>query len=304
MNSLIFIGGVPRSGTSLVQKILDMHSQIYAGPEFDHLNELSKVYRNMKRGVENQRQVFYYDKKKLQENFGRLINDIFRSKIEKEGVQFLSEKTPSNVLVFNELIELFPEAKFIFVVRDPRANINSFKNVASRASEFGDKVPVGNDLFNDLNLINQYIWAGNDFHLKHGKSCHLLRYESLLKDPKTEIQNLCDFIGIPFELQMLDLGSKESDGSRLINSGNSTVRAWSTVGMLEKNIDAANIDAWKRYLSKRDIGMIDNFFMLNKYACLDAYSFNESNGLLTKATMLPMRIKNWMKRKIRKAIRI
>ncbi len=49
------------------------------------------------------------------------------------GHRYVSEKTPDNVFVFSPLLELFPEAKFILVLRDPRAVIHSLHKVAIEA---------------------------------------------------------------------------------------------------------------------------------------------------------------------------
>jgi protein-tyrosine sulfotransferase len=124
----IFIGGVPRSGTSIFQKILDGHSQIYGGPEFDHIYTTLKLYSNYKNGVEvTKRQKHYYSEKEVLQRFRTLLNDFLSTKLNQEKVTYLSEKTPSNLLVFHQLKEIFPKSKFIWVIRDPRANLFSFK---------------------------------------------------------------------------------------------------------------------------------------------------------------------------------
>ena len=53
----------------------------------------------------------------------RLIEDLLLPLADRHGAPYLSEKTPSNGLVFRELLELFPAARCIFVLRDPRATI-------------------------------------------------------------------------------------------------------------------------------------------------------------------------------------
>lgn len=304
MDSLIFIGGTPRSGTSLVQRILDMHEEIYAGPEFDHLSALCKLYRTMKHGLENQRQSNYYDGDQLKATFANVICDIFQRKMEREAVTRLSEKTPSNVLAFEELHELFPKAKFVFVVRDPRGSISSFKNVAKRAKEYGDSVLVGNNLFKDLALIKEYVSSGNEFCLKHQEYCYLLRYESLVKDPKREVSNLCAFLGVPFYEGMLDLSAKENDMNKLINARNKTVRAWFTKGMLERKIDEKDTELWRSELSWQEIGIINEFFRNNRLECLDPYDFNGVGGLALQAVMFPRKVKKRIKSIVRLSLKL
>ncbi|WP_407654619.1 sulfotransferase [Catalinimonas niigatensis] len=50
------------------------------------------------------------------------VDTINNININKKDASILSEKKSSNVLVFHELAELYPEAKFIFVLRDPAGN--------------------------------------------------------------------------------------------------------------------------------------------------------------------------------------
>ncbi len=278
--SLIFIGGVPRSGTSLIQKILDLHSNIYAGPEFDHLYKLCGIYKEMKDGIKNGRQSVFYTEIQLKEAFSKLILGLLvESNKKKYGVSYISEKTPSNALIFEQLIEIFPLAKFILVIRDPRANVWSFKNVAKRASMFGEIVGIGSNLIDDLSLMRNYFNKAQRFVSMHSESCYVLYYEKLLKNPQKEIQKVCDFIGISFESQMLELSRRESDASRLINLENRLVKAWAEKGMLEKDFDIDKLDQWKKKLNRLEINLISNYFSKYKFEILSSYQFNYSSSL-------------------------
>lgn len=254
-----------------MQKILDMHSQVYAGPEFDFLTDLCGLYIKMKRGLDTGRQVFYYDSSTIKHQFSHLIQELILSKHRPKGITLLSEKTPSNVLVFDELKELFPKAQFIFVVRDPRGNINSFMEVAKRAKAFGDNIAVGNNLLDDLHLIDNYISAGNSFYLRNRDRCYLIHYEALLLAPCAEVKKLCLFLQIPFEESMLDM-SVINDTSTLVNNQNATVRAWSTPGMLDSPIKQGPADKWKGNMSSGAIRFISHFFAGKRYECYDYYS--------------------------------
>jgi hypothetical protein len=274
---LIFVGGAPRSGTSLVQKILDLHPEIYAGPEFDHLPAIIHLYERMKEGVENGRQVFYYNDESIKEHFSFFIEKLLLQKKEKEGVKMLSEKTPANVLVFDKLKAFFPKAKFLFIVRDPRAIINSMKTVAERGRESGISVSVGNDLLQDLMIVHKYLKAGDSFFRKNTNDCYCLYYESLVREPENEIKRICSFLGVKFHPRMLET-DKKTDGSELIEQGNETVKAWYTKDMYDRPINESSVDNWKSRLEKKDVYFIDSFFSNKEVSCLDKY-------LITKPSM-------------------
>jgi hypothetical protein len=53
INQFVFIGGAPRSGTTMIQNILANHSGIHAGPEFDWTPELARIFSGIKRGIQN-----------------------------------------------------------------------------------------------------------------------------------------------------------------------------------------------------------------------------------------------------------
>ena len=57
----VFLGGSGRSGTSFVQKLLILHSEIHGGPEFDFLPRFMQVFSQMKQPQQLQRQAFFYD---------------------------------------------------------------------------------------------------------------------------------------------------------------------------------------------------------------------------------------------------
>ena len=297
IKNIFFIGGVPRSGTSLVQKILDGHSNIYAGPEFDHLPSICTLFHNMKRGIENGRQVFYYDRLILEDSFKQFIWNILISKAERENVMYISEKTPSNLFVFDELNQIFPNAKFIIVLRDPRDCLVSFKKVNEKAKEFGDDIDLGKDLYKDLNFIIDYVDHGERFYLNNKSKRYLIKYEKLITNPIIEIKSLCRFLNISFEESMLELHKNINDASKLINASHKTVRAWSYPGMLDSNVDSSNHEKWKIELSKLEKGLINNFFSVTRSEFFKEYNF-KALSFMDKVKMIPSYIKKFGLKKL------
>jgi len=293
--NIVFIGGVPRSGTTLIQKILDMHSEVYAGPEFDHLPVLSTAYKNMKMGLDNGRQEFYYDENQLQQNFRKLLDELLMSKRKSQNVKFLSEKTPGNVLCFSELKELYPRAYFIYVVRDPRAVINSLVKVGKKARGTTNTVGVGKNVFNDVQLIHNYTSAGDEFYSANKSSCFLLHYEDLVSQTENKVKEVCQFLGLIFEETMLDI-SKENDSSKLVNSQNETVKAWSEPGDLEREITDQHLLDWKKQLPNTHKLLIDSEFYNSNYKSYNTYQFNRVSPLVKFGVKGYLKFHLWMKR--------
>jgi len=275
----IFVGGAPRSGTTLVQKILDMHSMIYGGPEFDHLPALMRQCALMMNGISNNRQAYYYEKGYLTDAFGLFVRTLFSQKADKEGVNIISEKTPDNVLVFELLATIFPDAKFVFVVRDPRAILNSFINVKKRylSSGIKQRVNIGEDIFDDLVKIHKSLRAGDDFLARYPEKGTVIYYEDLVKTPELEVERICNFIDVPYEAGMLDT-TTQNDSSLLIQKRQLTEAPFVT-DLFDKRIDETAANSWEDDLSAAQKIVASHFFLRHPLRCLTRYSFELAGPL-------------------------
>ena len=130
---LIFVGGAPRSGTTLVQNMLDCHREIYGGPEFLHIPDIVRVRSLLHASISRRWIDLICSYEQVDHLTAAWIEAFLLPLADAHGARFLSEKTPMNVLVFPQLIELFPKARLIFVVRDPRAIVSSLLEVGARA---------------------------------------------------------------------------------------------------------------------------------------------------------------------------
>ena len=122
--NLVFVGGSARSGTTLVQNMLDSHPSILGGPEFLHLPEFVKLRNNMQENVTRGWIDQICSNADVDTRFRMLILDFLMPFAERHQAKFLSEKTPENVLVFPELVELLPKAR-IGSSRSARQTLNS-----------------------------------------------------------------------------------------------------------------------------------------------------------------------------------
>ncbi len=138
----IFVGGAPRSGTTMVQNILDSHPDICGGPEFLHIPDIINLRRKLHRSIRQGYIDLYCSYNEVDKNICSLIEKFLLSLANKHGCKFFSEKTPENVLVFSELTQLFSQAYFIHIVRDPRATVSSMQEVRARFESKGLNPPV------------------------------------------------------------------------------------------------------------------------------------------------------------------
>ncbi|NIA09336.1 MAG: hypothetical protein GWP10_06315 [Nitrospiraceae bacterium] len=111
---LIFVGGAPRSGTTLVQNMLDSHPDILGGPEFLHIPHIINLRKGLQHSIEREWIDLICSYDDVDKAICLLIECLLLPLADRHGCKFLSEKTPENVLVFSELISLFPGARFIY----------------------------------------------------------------------------------------------------------------------------------------------------------------------------------------------
>jgi len=113
----------------------------------------------------------------------------------KYGKVRWGEKTPGNLFYVDIMREMFPEACFVYMVRDPRAGVASM----NRASFFPDDAV--------LNALTRrkHARVGLKLLRKHvpEKQWLTTRYEDLVQNPEEELHRICDMIGERYEPEML-----------------------------------------------------------------------------------------------------
>ncbi len=271
----VFIGGAPRSGTSLVQKILSFHPKISAGPEFDNIQGTVQLFTKMKRGIKSGRQSAFFNEDEIRIIFRSFIDKLFHNRIGK-NTEYISEKTPSNALAFQDLIDIDNGYKLVFVVRDPRGVIASMREVAKRAksSKNSVKVNIGNNLIKDLTLINNYYTKANNTIKKYPKKIHIIHFENILKSPENTIRSLCKYLNIDFSPEMLDT-SKKNEMSKLVE--NRTISAHYTSKMYDRKISKSAADRWTKIISKAEARIIEHFFANRNFDFLKLYELQRQN---------------------------
>ena len=129
----LFIGGAGRSGTSMVQDLMCKHPSINGGPEFNFTKGIMNLHRGMRTPFFLDRNKQYYTESFLDESFQSFYEGFFHG-LDRDATGYISEKTPDNIDVIEDLLRLFPDSKFVFVYRDGRDVVLSNRKVAKRAA--------------------------------------------------------------------------------------------------------------------------------------------------------------------------
>lgn len=224
----IFILGVPRSGTTLLRTILDGHPAIAAGPETPWLGghqprSLMALWGALREEGWGYCQSYNMPLDVPTEAARAFMNILMDRYCQSRGKSRWAEKTPDNALYVPFLRELFPDARFIYLIRDGLDTAMSTSVVAPHRKGisafleqnlgFGPGVPhVVNTPFAAVlrwKHWNNLIRAGLANHTHHK-----LSYERLVTEPTATIRELLDFVGEPFEPAMLDYAKLRHDFPR------------------------------------------------------------------------------------------
>lgn len=260
MTNLIFIGGCPRSGTTLIKRILGAHSGIYCGPEFGHLPGICDLYVKMKRGIDNGRLSSYASKDGLKNIFGDFVLGFFLLSNESHQIPTIAEKTPENVRCFTTLHDIFPHAKFVHVIRNPLDVVSSYlrvgKRMAINASNGNRDLSSIQDQFK-IPRVAAEVWKRFVYYPKRNHDVYSsqnfqsnyleVKYEDIVVDPEVNVAHLCSFLNISFEKKMLDTDrSLPGDATKFGGE-------FYTKDEYVSPINLNSISSWKSALSVRDI---------------------------------------------------
>lgn len=187
----IFVLGMPRSGTTLVEQILASHSQVEATDELPFLN---KIGLDLEMGGGYARSLANLDSERQQQLAAEYLA---QSKPWRSGnLAFFIDKMPSNFLHIGLIKALFPNARIINVIRDPLDNaIGLYKTYFADGAEYS---------FSMEGII--YHWQGyvtlmNHWEVVYPGAIMHLSYEELARNPDEKITELLEYCGLPVEEQ-------------------------------------------------------------------------------------------------------
>jgi hypothetical protein len=247
LRRLIFVGGSPRSGTTLVQRILNCHPEIYGGPEFDFVPIIVDLFRDMHSSIRTGRIDAILDENHLEHVFRCLLVSLLLPKLEAEGVSYLSEKTPRNVLAFAWLEEHAPEAKKILVVRDPRDVVSSMLEVGRRQKRRAGRTSwFTRDPVAAVNYMNRCLKAGTSL-AESSANCLVLYYEDIVSDPLALANQIYHFVGV-HELDRLDLEGEKFEAAR----NHESWIDWSTCGTISGGVEKGRVGLAKKMLKRSE----------------------------------------------------
>ncbi len=265
VDRLIVVCGVGRSGTSLLQSMLNAHPKICFPPETHFFRQyVACAWRNWRfrrKGPAAFRDVLNHDR-----YFARLgldveevlspymkgerrfdMADVYRRILNmyatREKCPRVGDKDPRIIDYTEEIGALFPNAVLIHVVRDPRdVLLSRMKAKWSSARPWWLHVLVSQAQLSIGRHIGQRVFR--DRYVE-------IRYEDLIQYPEKTLRMLCHYIGVPFDKRMLEFSVS---ASRLVSKDELQWKS-ETLGPLLSD----NVEKWREGLSSWRIRFTEEF---------------------------------------------
>ncbi|MEZ0148381.1 MAG: sulfotransferase [Candidatus Reddybacter sp.] len=272
--SPIFIVGAPRSGTTLLQYMLRSHPDISMPTGESHffipLLRHEKEYGDLRK-IEDIRSVLLrmHDQsanfldtdlhgvdfdidhlsialhKKQCTTMAQLISGLFELNAKGENARRWGDKTPYYVLHMKMLLERFPGAQFIHLIRDGR---DCALSMFQRKHDFR----VYNTFF-AAKYWEIYVELGRNVGIEIGpKNYHEIRYEDLLENPELVLKGVCNFLNEKYSESLVNFKKSGEAGK---------------TPLLQQPIQKQNQEKWRTNMSPRQIKLFENTVAETLTAC-------------------------------------
>ena len=191
----IFVLGMPRSGSTLVDQIISSHSQVDGTQELPNIikiaSELNSNNQNTYPEILKE-----LDELKLTEMGNNYLSETTWA---RKNAPFFIDKMPNNFIHIGLIKTILPNAKIIDTRRDPMDTCFScYKQFFARGQLFTYSLE-------DLgNYYTDYIKAMNHWHNVYGKDIYTVHYDNVINKTEETIRELIDYCNLPFEKECLE----------------------------------------------------------------------------------------------------
>lgn len=196
----IFILGMPRSGTTLVEQILCSHPDVAAGGETMYMQQLVARY-----GLQDF-QVCDGDIVKMPETTLKQMREEYLAKLRRHNanVRFITDKAPSNFVHIGLIRMLFPESPVLHCMRQPEGTCFSLFQTL-----FGSNVDYAYDLEEIAQYYNEYKKHMVFWHEKLPGFIYDVQYEDLVANQEQETRGMLEFCGLSWDDRCMEFHKTE-----------------------------------------------------------------------------------------------
>ena len=236
----IFILGMPRAGSTLLEQMLSSHSQVEGTMELPDIISITKtLYRQLKGATAKTYYPLLLEMTK-EESIGFGERYIQNTRVHRQqGLPYFIDKMPNNFAHIALMQLILPNAKIIDARRHPLACcFSNYKQHFARGQNFSYSLDDMGNYYAD------YVRLMSHFDRVLPGRIHRVHYESLVEDPEAEIASVLRYCNLPFEPECL----RFFENSRPVRTASSE--------QVRQPIYKEGVDHWRHY--EKGLGPLKN----------------------------------------------
>lgn len=249
----IFIGGMYKSGTTLLRAMLSQHSNIASGLEtfwFD-LGRGDDSPEALRAACDRLARFFGLDADEVRAFHAEattpeaFLDRLMRTVAAREGKPRWAEKTPLNIAYVDRIWATWPQAHVLHIIRDPRdvyaslVEAKKWEEPEVFAHHWTATIGRGLELIAALNPSSERY--------------HELRYEDLILSPEPVMRKVLDFLSEPWEPAVAYFAGQSEDFNKVLEA---TGKASTTLERLKKPLTNERVGLWRRVLNEPQLAAV------------------------------------------------
>lgn len=217
----VFVLGMPRSGTTLVETLLGNHSSVFAAGESPLLDSITASIHASIPEIINAHAIRTWYLRDNSKFTPAILGQVAKSYLSnlsqyRSNEAFITDKMPHNFLHLGLILKIFPHAKVILCERDPLSNcISIFEQNFSHFHDYGRDLNTLGDYYLQYHQLMNFFKASDDANAignSAGNKILTVQYEKVVANPVEEMARIQSFIGVPAE----NITEKEQQQRRTI----------------------------------------------------------------------------------------
>lgn len=200
----IFIVGLPRAGSTLLEQILSSHSMVDGTLELPHMLSIAQKLRRKGRQKDSGGYPELIAELSAQERYDLGKQYIDETKIHRRDAPFFIDKMPNNFRHIGLIKAILPNAKIIDARRHPVACcFSGFKQLFAEGQEFSYSLDDISQYYND------YVTLMKHWDEVAPKQVLRVQYENVIANIEGQVNAILDYCGLPFESACLEFHKTE-----------------------------------------------------------------------------------------------
>ncbi|WP_297772099.1 sulfotransferase [uncultured Roseovarius sp.] len=223
----IFISGMPRSGTTLMDQMFSRHPRVMAGGELRAMPAAMHQASRLRDALQEERPVEEIGP----DDFTRL-GETYMDGVRAEGIksEYVSDKMPSNYLYAGMISLALPRAKIIFMRRHPLDCL-----LSNYMQHFGQNQPFSTDFQNLALVYREFDTMVNYWSEVIPERVRVVNYEDVTADVEGQMRNVLEWVGLDWDPEVLNYKSS----SRQVNTA--------SMAQVREPIYTRAVARWKNY---------------------------------------------------------